>query len=448
VSALKENIEHDIEYNINCYESYLSPAQKVYIWGTGSAGEITYKKLSERGISVCSFIDNNKEKRGTEFCSISIIHPDDMVDNKKERIIIIASMYYKTIIQQIKRMGNKNTGYFVSVAHEHCPSEFSQSRFSQWLKNKLRKYCGFYELQDHLNSVTSKMEKRFGDMEINLNRGLGSDLKRSLSALDDLSNRYLLTDTGRQEMDVRYHDLMLLLNEVIHYSAEQPFFSVRTEARIAFDSNDYKVPYGTKNDNTRSPRFVAACERHFLNEKIKHIDLGCSGGGLVLDFLLRGHDSIGLEGSDYSQKSLRATWRLLEGRNLFTTDITKPFQIVGPSGMEYMAHIISAWEVMEHIKEEDIPVLFENVKKHMLPNGIFIGSIALTDDIIDGIQYHPTVKSRDWWTNKFSESGLPFSDNHSFDSYDYCRGSGNGVMDRNFESEPDIGLHFVSRFEK
>jgi hypothetical protein len=54
------------------------------------------------------------------------------------------------------------------------------------------------------------------------------------------------------------------------------------------------------------------------------MDLGCSGGGIILDALLRGHMAIGLEGSDVSLKQQRAEWRVIPN-HLFTCDITKPF---------------------------------------------------------------------------------------------------------------------------
>ena len=65
-------------------------------------------------------------------------------------------------------------------------------------------------------------------------------------------------------------------------------FEVITSSPVAAASNDHKVPLGTINDNTRCPRFVAACERVF-RKPLRFMDLGCAGGGLVLDFLLRGH---------------------------------------------------------------------------------------------------------------------------------------------------------------
>jgi len=42
------------------------------------------------------------------------------------------------------------------------------------------------------------------------------------------------------------------------------------------------------------------------------MDIRCSGGGLVLDGILKGHFAIGLEGSDYSKKRQRAEWRLMK----------------------------------------------------------------------------------------------------------------------------------------
>lgn len=105
---------------------------------------------------------------------------------------------------------------------------------------------------------------------------------------------------------------------------------------------------GTRNDNTRCPRFVRKCEDIF-GHKIRALDLGCAGGGLVLDFLLAGHSSVGLEGSDYSLKWQRAEWRFLRDR-LFTCDITEPYSIIDNSaGKPAQFDLISAWEVLEHL---------------------------------------------------------------------------------------------------
>ena len=48
------------------------------------------------------------------------------------------------------------------------------------------------------------------------------------------------------------------------------------------------------------------------------LDLGCSGGQLVIDYIDRGHLGIGLEGSNYSVINKRANWPKYHNKNLFT----------------------------------------------------------------------------------------------------------------------------------
>jgi hypothetical protein len=241
------------------------------------------------------------------------------------------------------------------------------------------------EILSIFDDLYKKMYIRFDTIESRLN-----GIEYSLDHLPYFS----LTEAARQEADRRYQDMMLLFDKLIHFVPKESL-QVQTDYPVAYESNDHKVPWGTKNDNTRSPRFVVACERLFPGEVLRYMDLGCSGGGLVLDFLLRGHQAVGLEGSDYSQKSRRAEWRLLDKHNLFTADITQPFQVKQADGMPFIAHVISAWEVIEHIAEDDLPVFFENVKKHLQTSGgYFIGSIASLDDVVNGISYHHTVKSK------------------------------------------------------
>jgi SAM-dependent methyltransferase len=268
-----------------------------------------------------------------------------------------------------------------------------------------------------------------------------SDLR---SLCQDILGRFPLIEAGQLEADLRYRDMLSLLNHLKPFIPAQSF-SLQTDYPVAYKSNDHKFPRGTKNDNTRSPRFAAACERHFPGQTLCYMDLGCSGGGLVFDFLLKRHAAVGIEGSDFSQKAQRAEWRLLNQRNLFTADITKPFQVISPQDSPFLAHVVSAWEVMEHIRQEDLPQLFKNVYKHLHHGGIFVGSIALYDDIANGVSYHPTVRPKDWWAGKFAEFGLPFTDQHSFEFLDFARGTGNGYFDLSFALEPDKGFHFVAR---
>lgn len=175
---------------------------------------------------------------------------------------------------------------------------------------------------------------------------------------------------------------------------------VITDHPIAYESLDHTEPLGTKQDNTHHKLFVRKTMEVFEGP-VNHIDLGCAGGGLVLDFLEYGNFSVGIEGSDYSLKIKRAEWATIPD-NLFTADITKPFH-VEVDGEPAKFDIITAWEVMEHIHEHDLPQLFENIKHLMRDEAsLFVCSIADWDDDI----HHVTCKSYDWWKAKFEEYGF------------------------------------------
>jgi SAM-dependent methyltransferase len=268
----------------------------------------------------------------------------------------------------------------------------------------------------------------------------------------------LLDRIGRAHGDLQRHiHQAAQLRELYHRDLVQMFDRVArvlpsadveltTEYPIAVDSDDHKFPWGTMNDNTRSPRFVRACEAMFP-APIQFMDLGCSGGGLVLDFLLRGHRAIGVEGSDYSRRAQRAEWRLLPG-HLFTADITRPFTARQREGGETTrCHLISAWEVLEHIAERDLPPVFQNIARHLRPEGIFVGSVTTVPDgdPTRGAVYHQTVEQRPWWEAKFRELGFETVAEHPFTFRDYCRLTGNGPLDSDLSVNPDTGFHFVLR---
>jgi len=221
-------------------------------------------------------------------------------------------------------------------------------------------------------------------------------------------------------------------------------YSVQTEFPIAIDSNDHIVPWGTQNDNTRSALFVRACERLFPEKPVRFLDLGCSGGGIVFDFLMRGHKAFGLEGSDFSLRSGRANWSVIP-RSLATCDISRPFKIIANDLSEAVFDVITLWEVFEHIPEERLDTLMSNIKSHLAEGGYVFASIALEDDVVDGVSYHPTVKPESWWIEYFASKGLSFS-KYDFLSYsEHCRGIGNGPLDPVYADRPEAGFHCTLR---
>ena len=192
--------------------------------------------------------------------------------------------------------------------------------------------------------------------------------------------------------------------------------TVETEFPIAFDSPDHLYPWGTMRDNHTNIGFIEEIERYFENQKISFMDLGCAGGQLVIDFLNRGHVAVGLEGSNYSVVNMRANWPEYHNKNLFTCDISRPFRayitptntykdiggnpVIGSlEKRELKFNCITAWEVLEHIHPDRLDILFENIMNHLLPNGIFVGSVSKKPEIFGEYTLHQSLMLREEWEN-------------------------------------------------
>jgi hypothetical protein len=199
---------------------------------------------------------------------------------------------------------------------------------------------------------------------------------------------------------------------------------VRAERPVAYDSPDHQIPTGTRRDNSRNWRFNVKLYQllgrrmprvgprgawvYWPNIDLKILDLGCSGGGFVKDCLDDGFLAVGLEGSDYSKKWNRAEWATVPGY-LFTCDVTKDFDVLlQDDGGErrILFDAVTAWEVMEHIAERDLPKVAENVKKHMADGALWIMSVDDGSYLVGGVDLHQTVRPKQWWVKTFENLGL------------------------------------------
>ena len=259
------------------------------------------------------------------------------------------------------------------------------------------------------------------------------------------------TQVGKFENDVQFC-LGDIRREFFSFAysrvATHRTYQIKTEHPIAIKSDDHIYPRGTRNDNTRHPRFVYAAERA-IGQKLRVMELGCAGGGLVLDFMLSGHDAVGIEGSDYSAVWRRAEWATIPER-LFTADITKPFSTF-VDGETQRFDLITAWEVLEHIRDDDIDGLFDNIRRHLAQNGIFCGSVATFEDCdpVSGAIWHVTVKPYAWWVKRITEAGFEIVEG-LFSTADFPRGSGNprGIWDWDAAAKPDMGFHICFRLKQ
>jgi SAM-dependent methyltransferase len=173
--------------------------------------------------------------------------------------------------------------------------------------------------------------------------------------------------------------------------------SLETGHPIAFESPDHLIPWGTSRDNSTNKKFVAHMATLIGSDNpnaiLGALDLGCSGGQLVADYRELGWAAVGLEGSDFSLKHQRANWPALAGKNLFTCDVTKPF-VVRLNGNPGKFHLVTMWEVLEHIPTGDLSQLFRNIVNHLAPGGYFVATTTSVPDIHDGVDLHQTK-----WTN-------------------------------------------------
>ncbi|WP_428655417.1 class I SAM-dependent methyltransferase [Runella sp.] len=185
---------------------------------------------------------------------------------------------------------------------------------------------------------------------------------------------------------------------------------VDAEKPLAFDSPDHLVPWGTANNNSRNYRFNEKIYQIYYSyaKPLRILDIGCAGGGFVKDCLDDGCFAIGLEGSDYSKKFKRAEWATSPS-NLFTCDVTENYTVsIETNGKKepVVFELVTSWELMEHIAEDKIEAVAKYIKKHLAEHGLWIMSIATVDDIVNGVNLHQTVKPKEWWINRFEESGL------------------------------------------
>lgn len=182
--------------------------------------------------------------------------------------------------------------------------------------------------------------------------------------------------------------------------------TVVAEKPVAVDSPDHICPVGAKNDNSTHVGYINEVVAYLENEGLGHnvMDIGCAGGQLAVDLSHRGYFSVGIEGSSYPVKAGRDNWKEYYQTILHTADATKPFH-VEKNGEKVLFDLISAWEVVEHIHPTDLDAFFDNVLSNLQPNGIFVASINMSEDVRvlpDGtkIYLHQSVFPKEKWLNE------------------------------------------------
>jgi hypothetical protein len=220
---------------------------------------------------------------------------------------------------------------------------------------------------------------------------------------------------------------------------------LETEHPIALMSNDHLAPDSTSEGIVRPTQFVSHC-LSVLGQDIRCLDLGTGAAGLVFEFVMNGAVALGVDGSDYCRQNKVGYWPLLPD-NLRTCDLTHPFWFKGADGSPIKFDLVTLWEVLEHIAENDLNGVLRNIHAHLESRGYVLGSISLLEYVgASGTPYHVTLKPKSWWKEKFRENGLVMLDQHPFNERRFCRGNGPRFQDfHNYFSHPEEGFHFVAR---
>lgn len=181
-------------------------------------------------------------------------------------------------------------------------------------------------------------------------------------------------------------------------------FNLDTEYPVASDSNDHLHPLGTKNNRKWEP-FNQHLFKLFDGVKPSTLEFGCAGGAVVRSLIDDGCLAIGLEGSDYNQARQAGEWAVIPD-NLMTCDLGYPFTLSNGDGKPYQFDVITAWEFIEHLPEERLPTMMDNIKRHLKVGGYFIGSSTSYSIPNREIQYHQTGHELEWWEDLFKNHGL------------------------------------------
>jgi SAM-dependent methyltransferase len=211
---------------------------------------------------------------------------------------------------------------------------------------------------------------------------------------------------------------------------EFPLLGIRTDHPHPEDSPDYLDPAGSLEDNHSHPYFIHELDNHFRGMPYRLMDLGCAGGQFAVDIYNKGAPwvGVGIEGGNVhgmtgnfealemngeflTSARGSSNWGRYKDTCLFNADISKPFDILigdSPAGSPQtsparamMFDIITAYEFLEHPLPTDIPHILQNVKKHLMPNGIFIGTINLSPGA-----HHRCAKPVQWWREMYDEQGF------------------------------------------
>jgi len=227
---------------------------------------------------------------------------------------------------------------------------------------------------------------------------------------------------------------------------------LQTEYPIALDSNDDWSPEEHKDKFGGFPLSLVAdfwdgtemangLLKMFPDKKTL-LDLGTATGSVPLTMRNTEIKALGLEGLDC--KNLDIPNKFLAKPDLYawkiapeivdTCDITYPFQLLDSNGDQIKFDYIISTDCFEHLREERLPALLDNIYNHLKDDGYGIFDIN-TSGFYD---MHQTVKEPVWWKDLFNQRFVVIDDLNQMD-FTYIRANvKDGLYTYRHNQEPDI----------
>ncbi len=154
-------------------------------------------------------------------------------------------------------------------------------------------------------------------------------------------------------------------------------------------SMDHIKPYGVVEQGCYLPHFLLSRAFLRLHPVSSWCDLGTGVGSLPLALMRLGlKEVIGIDGSD---AALRQGLVRVPSTNYGVGDLTEPLQVCYSDGRHAHFEVVSALELLEHVPEDKIASLFDNMVR--LNPVYLVLAIGLQPDP----PYHVNLKSMKEW---------------------------------------------------
>lgn len=163
--------------------------KKVTFFGASQMGQITFNILKKHNINIEFFSDNDKEKYCKKIENIAIIPPNKIPN---ESIILITSMYFKEIYEQLTNLGYDNIFYIPNIMNQYNYVTDLLSKFDDYIEINSSSIIG-RDFKFICDKLTRETHLKIGEKSL-LNCNISYQKESGLVIIGDRS--YIANDTN------------------------------------------------------------------------------------------------------------------------------------------------------------------------------------------------------------------------------------------------------------